>query len=165
VEKIYLVCGVAACGKSWACRQAAERFHYIPHDRCWVMPGSRGWDPGLAAAADTQDHSAWAPGAKSNHLEVLLEAAKIAEKPVLTECPFAERVLRDALEARGIEVIPIFVVEKPSVCATRYLRREGKPIPQAARTRAATIGDRAKEWGAFSGTSDEVLAHLKEIPL
>ena len=162
---IYLVCGVSGSGKSWACRQAAERFHYIPHDRCWVHPDKPAWDPAHVWAADLGDESRYLPGAKSNHLEVLIAAAKLASKPLLTECPFAERNLREGLEAAGLHVIPVFVIEKPSLVASRYLKREGKKIPQAALTRADSIRHRAHEWRAFSGTSSEVLAYLKGVRL
>lgn len=163
--KIYLVCGVSGCGKSWAARQAADRFRYIPHDRCWVSPGHPSWDPAQVWAADLGDESRYQKGAKSCHLEVLVAASKIADKPLLTECPFAERVLREELEGAGLEVIPVFVIEAPSVVSRRYRAREGKPIPQAALTRATSIRGRANEWKAFSGTSDEVLKFLREVPL
>lgn len=114
-------------------------------------------------AADMKDDSRYLPGAKSTHLEVLVMATKIAMKPVLTECPFAERVLREQLEQFGIEVVPIFVIESPALIAERYQRREGKQIPKAAFTRAGSIVDRAREWGSFFGTSNEVLAHLKKL--
>ena len=164
-KTIYLVCGVSGSGKSWASRQVAHKFHYIPHDRCWVHPNKPSWDPSVVWSADLGDESRYLQGAKSNHLEVLIAAAKVAEKPLLTECPFAERVLREELEAAGLKVIPIFVVESPLIVAKRYRDREGKPIPQAALTRATSIRTRAREWRAFSGTSSEVFAYLKELPL
>ena len=164
-KPIYLVVGVSGSGKSWACRQAADRFHYIPHDRCWTHPDKEPWDPAFVWAADLGDDSHYLPGAKSNHLEVLIAAAQIAKKPVLTECPFGERLLREGLEAAGLRVIPIFVVEEPRLVAERYFAREGKELPKAAHTRAGSIGERAAEWEAFSGTSVEVLKFLKEVSL
>jgi gluconate kinase len=161
MQAIVLVVGVSASGKSWACRQAAPLYHYIPHDRCYVSPGRKGWDERMAWAADMTDDSRWVDGAKSNHLEVLIAAAKIATKPVLTECPFGERPLREALEAAGCKVLPVFVVEPPQLVAMRYMKREGKPIPKAALTRATTIVARADEWGAFKGSSGEVLEYLR----
>lgn len=163
MQKLILVCGVSGCGKSWACRQAADKFHYIPHDRCWVHPNNVSWDPAAVWAADLGDESRYLPGAKSNHFEVLFAATKIAKKPVLTECPFSERTLREQLEINGIEVIPIFVIEPPNLVAERYFKREGKPIPKNAYTRAETILNRAEEWNAFHGSSDQVLKHLKEM--
>lgn len=164
-QVIYLVGGVSGAGKSWACRQVTEKFHYIPHDRCWAHPERNSWDPSQTWAAGMGDDSCYLPGAKSTHLEVLLEAAFIAERPILTECPFGERPLREALEEAGIPVVPVFVIEDPEVVAERYENREGEPLPKAAHTRARTIVGRAQEWGAFYGTSDEVLEHLRELDL
>ena len=164
-KTLYLVCGVSGSGKSWASRQVAGKFHYIPHDRCWVHPTKKSWDPAAVWAADLGDESRYLPGAKSNHLEVLVAASKVADRPLLTECPFAERELKEGLEKAGLRVVPVFVVEVPSVVAKRYQQREGKPCPQAALTRAASIRKRALEWRAFHGTSTEVFEYLKEVPL
>lgn len=106
------------------------------------------------------DDSHYLPGAKSNHAEVLIQATKVAKKPILTECPFAERVLRESLEARGIIVLPYFVVEMPHLVAARYFKREGKPLPKAALTRASSIINRALEWNAPCGTSTDIHAIL-----
>jgi gluconate kinase len=161
LQPLVLVVGVSASGKSWACRQVAAQYHYVPHDRCWIMPGQQGWDPSAIWAAGMGDASRYQKGAKSNHAEVLIAASRIAQKPVLTECPHGERPLREALEAHGIKVIPVFVVEPPQVVAMRYMKREGKPLPKAALTRASTIVNRAVEWGAFKGSSGEVLEYLR----
>lgn len=160
---VYLVIGPSGCGKSWAARQVTDKFHYVPHDRCYLKAGQSGWDPRLTWAADMKDASRYEPGAKSNHLEVLIAATKIANRPVISEVPFAERVLREGLEKAGIRVVPVFVIEPPEVVAQRYAKREGKYIPAAALTRASTIITRAKDWKAFHGTSDEVLAYLKGV--
>jgi hypothetical protein len=79
--------------------------------------------------------------------------------------PFAERKLREDLEHAGIKVVPVFVIEPPEVVAKRYYTREGKPLHKAAITRATSIRDRAGEWSAFGGTSDEVLEHLLKVKL
>lgn len=163
-QPIYLVVGVSGSGKSWACRQVTEKFHYIPHDRCWTHPDHPGsWNAATPWAADMKDESRYIKGAESNHLEVLLEAVNIAQRPVLTECPFAERQLREDLEANGAQVIPVFVIEDPVVVAERYERREGKPVSSAVLTRANSIKKRAEEWNAFSGKSDEVLSYLRSV--
>lgn len=165
MKTIYLVVGVPGSGKSWASRQVADKFHYIPHDRCWTIPGKPGWKVSDTWAADMKDASRWEQGAVSNHLEVLVETSKIATKPVLSECPFKEREFCEKLREQGMKVVTIFVVEHPSVVAHRYSTREGKPAPQAVLTRASSIRARAEEWQAFSGTSEEVLAHLKAIEI
>lgn len=85
--------------------------------------------------------------------------------PVITESPFGERVIREKFEQMGFKVIPIFVIEDADLIADRYFKREGKPIQKAAYTRASTIINRALEWNAFHGTSNEVLKHLKNSKL
>lgn len=155
MNTVYLVCGVSGSGKSWACRQAAHKFSYVPHDRCWTHPNAK---------PDAGDDPKWGPlGSKNIHVDVVTEVAKSAKKPVLTECPFAERQIKEQLEAKGLKVIPVFVIEEPEVVANRYQRREGKPLPKAAFTRAASIIDRAREWRGFYGTSTEVLEHLRGL--
>ena len=155
MQPVYLVCGVSGSGKSWACRQVRDKFFYVPHDACWVHPD--------ATPTITPD-AKWGPrGSKSVHLEVLLKIVKEAKKPVLTECPFAERELREGLERNGIKVIPVFVIEEPRTVAERYERREGKPIPKAALSRASSIINRAREWNGFYGTSTQVVEHLKSL--
>lgn len=133
---VYLVCGVSGSGKSWACRQLTDKYHYIEHDKHF-----------------------------KDHLKVVFHAARTADKPVITEVPFAERILKEKLESHQVKVIPVFVVEAPEVVAKRYSSREKKPLPKNAYTRATTIVDRAKEWNAFQGTSQEVLDYLKTTNL
>lgn len=154
-QPIYLVCGVSGSGKSWACRQVADEFNYIPHDRCWSHP--------TAKPTDDLDPKWGPPGSVSTHLYNLIVASRSSDKPVLTECPFNERNLREQLEANELEVIPIFVIEDPHIIAERYQSREGKPIPKSAFSRAFSIGGRARDWGCFYGTSKQVADHLKNI--
>lgn len=154
---VYLVCGVSGSGKSWVCRQLADKFNYIPHDRCWSHPTAKP-DKGL-------DPKWGPPGCKSTHVETLVKEAKTSEKPLLTEVPFGERKIREDLEASGIKVKPIFVIEDPHTVSSRYQKREGKPLHKAAVTRASSIQERAKEWGAFRGTSTEVLRHLQDLKI
>lgn len=134
MQPVYLICGVSGSGKSWVCRQLTDKFHYVPHDMFY------------------------------NNIEATLSSAcKTATKPVITECPFGERVLREELERRGLKVIPYFVIEDPRTVAERYFKRERKQIPKAAYTRATTIRKRAEEWRAPTGTSHEILALLQGV--
>ena len=165
MKPLYLVCGVAGSGKSTIARQLIEKFHYVPHDRCWAHPEREPWDPATEWTADMKDDTRWFSGAVSTHAETLLRAVRIAKKPVITECPHGERVLREQLEEKGVRVIPVFVVEEAEVVAARYEAREGRPCPKNVLTRAATILDRAEEWGAFYGTSGQVLKHLKSLKI
>lgn len=153
MQPIYLVCGVSGSGKSWVCRQLIHKFNYIPHDKCWSHPTakpSEGLDP------------KWGPkGSKDLHIPIIAAIAKTSLRPIVTECPFGESLVKRELESKGLKVIPIFVIEEPGIVAKRYQIREGKPLPQAAYTRASSILDRALEWRAFHGTSAQVLEHLK----
>lgn len=131
---VYLVCGVPGSGKTWVCRQMDGTFHYLPHDLHY-----------------------------KNHGDVVVRTARISEKPIITECPFGERVLREQLEKAGLRVIPFFVVEKPDTVKKRYEEREKKHVPQNVLTRAARIGERADEWKAPKGTSTEILQLLQAL--
>jgi hypothetical protein len=155
-KTVYLVCGVQGSGKSWVCRQLKQKFEYIPHDRCW-------WHPNAKPDENVLDPK-WGPeGCVSTHVQVVSTEAHKAQKPILTECPFAERKVKEELEFRGIKVIPVFVVESPNVIADRYFSREKKEIPKSAYSRAVSIEERAIEWGAFHGTSDQCLEHLRGV--
>jgi hypothetical protein len=87
------------------------------------------------------------------------------ERPLLTECPFAERLLKAEFEQSRFIVKPVFVIESPEICQKRYEQREGKPLPKAAVTRATTIIDRALEWNSPYGTAEQVLSILKNLKL
>lgn len=133
MKTVYLICGVSGSGKSWACRQLTDKFKYIPHDEYY--------DKVIGVIRDMEDDG----------------------KPIITECPFGERLMKEQLESFGIKVIPYFVVEPPNVVRQRYFEREQKPIPQAALTRATTIMKRVHEWRAPHGNSDQVLEMLKTV--
>lgn len=156
MQPVYLICGVPASGKSWVCRQLKDKFNYVPHDRCWEHPTLKP-KPG-------DEDGEWPPGAKSTHLQVLSREVH-GNKPIVTECPFGERILKDALDAQGIEVKAYFVVEKPQVVIDRYRQRQKRTPPQNVITRATTIEQRADEWAAPKGTSEEVLNLLIGLEL
>ncbi len=84
-------------------------------------------------------------------------------KDIITECPFAERVMKLQLEKLGFPVVPVFVIEPPHVIRERYKTREGKEPHKAAMTRASSIKNRALEWDAFHGDSAQVLKHLQDL--
>lgn len=130
-QPIYLICGVSGSGKTWVCKRLEDKFVYVPHDEHYHDQDS-----------------------------VLEKKAIEADKPLITESPFGERILKEKLERRGLKVIPYFVVTAPHTVAIQYFQREGKPLPKAAYTRASRIVDRAKEWKAFYGSSKEVLQEL-----
>lgn len=133
-KEIYLICGVSGAGKTWVCKQLADKYNYVAHDDSYNNIG-----------------------------KAIRKAAEKSDKPIITECPFAERVLKTQLEGMGFNVTPFFVIEPPDLVAKRYFEREKKPIQKSAYTRATTIIERAKEWKAFFGSSQEVLDKLKSI--
>lgn len=132
---IYLVCGVPGSGKTWVCEQLRGDFLYVSHD----------------------DYIG------EDYAKAVLTAAKTAHKPVLADCPFAERILRDRLEKGGFTVLPYFIVEDGQTVRRRYEARENKPIPSAHITRSISIKTRAEEWRAPFGKSHEVLQMLKKV--
>lgn len=135
MQPIYLICGVPGSGKTWVCDQLENDFTYVAHD----------------------DH------VNKTYPMELFNYSRTSDKPILADCPFAERVLREELIARNLKVIPVFIVEDAQTVKARYEKREQRSIPKNFLTRAQTIGARAAEWKAFRGTSAEVLAHLKGI--
>lgn len=133
-QKVYMLCGVPGSGKSWTANQLPE-YTYIPHDQNW----------------------------QGDHAGAVIKAAQTSPKPVLTDCPFAERILKEKLEAAGLTVDPKFIVEHPLVIKQRYEAREGRPVSSSTLTRARTIATRADEWKAYKGTSEQVREHLKSL--
>lgn len=153
--KVVLVVGVSGSGKSWVCRQLTDKYHYLPHDRCWTHPHAKPKE-----GIDVE----WGPkGCQSTHLPSIIEEASKADRPLITEVPFGERKLREDLQNAGMHVTVVFVIEDPEIVAKRYLARERRPLAKAALSRAKSIVERAKEWRAFYGTSAEVLSHLRDL--
>lgn len=132
MRKVYMICGVPGAGKSWVCKRASSRYDYIAHD----------------------DYI----GDEGAYLDML---STERDRPVITECPFGERLLREKLEFLGAQVIPLFVIEDPETVKTRYFKRKATMPSKNVLTRAVTIKTRAKEWEAFSGTSSQVLEFLR----
>lgn len=140
-KKVYLVVGVPGSGKSWVANQLKDKFTYVHHD------GFIG---------------------HINHPEVyvkeITKAASTSDKPILAEAPFSISQIKDPLEKEGLSVEPVFILEDPRTLKQRYetdKNRDGKPLPKGHLTRMETYRSRAKEWGAFSGNSTQVLEHLK----
>lgn len=131
---VYLICGVPGSGKTWVCKQLIGKFAYLAHD----------------------DYL-------KDFVGAVTRLARVSELPIVTECPFGEREIKAKLEAAGLYVVPIFIVEEPTVIEARYIAREGKPFPRQHATRAISIKERAIEWGAFHGTSAEVLDMLNNV--
>lgn len=135
-QPVFLLCGVSGSGKTWVCKQLQDKFCYVPHDMFYEE----------------------AP-------KVIARVSESAQRPIITECPFGERLIKESMEKRGLKVIPFFVIEDPKTVRERYIAREKKELPKSAWTRATTIRDRAREWKAVSGTSEEILKFLKDLKI
>jgi hypothetical protein len=129
---IYMVIGCPGAGKSWVCNQLVDKYEYIAHD--------------------DYKHA-------EKYLQVIL--TRKGARPLLIETPFSISKLKDPLETAGHHVVPVFIIEDAATVSARYAARENKPIPQSHLTRQTTYAHRAAEWGAFAGTSTEVLEHLR----
>ena len=135
MQTIYLLCGVPASGKTWVSERVGDKFAHVEHDYYT--------HDAIVKAAYIQAHEGC--------------------KPVLVDCPFNERRLRERLELFRLLVVPLFIVEGPSTIADRYYKREGKWPASNILTRAETIMEKVREWNAFHGTSAQVLEYLKGI--
>lgn len=136
MNKIYLICGVPGSGKTWVLDQLKEDHKTIHYDRHFNTP-------------------------RADYANKLLDASKLG--PVIADCPLGISEIVNYLYDNGGEVTPLFIVEKPDVVTSRYFKREGKSIPKQHLGRIDTIKRRAKEYSAFSGTSKEVLEHLRGL--
>lgn len=135
-QNVFLICGVQGSGKTWVCGQLKDKFEYVPHDEFF-----------------------------KDLVTVLFERSQIADKPMITECPFGERLIRSDLEDHGLNVHPFFVVDSPEVIKARFEMRENKPFPRSAYTRSLSIVNRAMEWNAPYGPSDFIYQVLYNLDL
>lgn len=135
---VYLIVGCPGSGKSWVCDQLTDLFEYVHHD-------------GYIRHINQPEV----------YVEAILEAGAKASRPLLAEAPFSISQIKEPLESEGFEVVPLFILEDEEVLRERYLEREGRDIPKGHLTRQKTYAERAEEYGAFSGTSQEVLDYLK----
>lgn len=135
MQKVTLLCGVPGSGKTWVMSHLGQLYEQIHNDDYIGSPRS------------TMTRAVW-------------EAAR-KDRPVIIDCPFAERELREDLNSMGLQVTPVFIVEDAETVQERYEARENRPISKANLTRAETIVNRAREWGSVMGTSDEILKLLR----
>jgi hypothetical protein len=134
LQPIYLVCGTPGSGKTWVCRQLADKFTYVPHDDYPVQ----------------------------HYGKALMLAAETSDKPVIGEGPFRITVLVDELLPLNRRVRPFFIVEQPHIVKARYEAREHKPILSQHLTRIDRMIELSHEFGRPMGTSAEILQMLKE---
>lgn len=137
-NKVYLVIGCPASGKTWVCEQLKKEFAYVPHDVFIGKPAD-------------------------SYVEFVKDFAKKSSRPMLMEAPFSISQLKEPLERAGMTVICVFIQEDHNVIAARYSKRDKKQIPKGHLVRQDTYAARARQWGSFSGTTNEVLEHLKKV--
>jgi hypothetical protein len=140
MKDVYLVIGVPASGKSWACNQLKTKFEYVHHDGFIYLKN---------------------PAA---YLTAVRTTAMGAQKPLLIEAPFSMGIMWD-LEILGYNVTPIFILEKEEILRARYKQRERveESIIQGHLTRQETFRKRAIKAKAFMGDSTQVFNHLDRI--
>lgn len=136
--KIYMVIGCPGSGKSWVCEQLRDCFDYVPHD----------------------DYAMGVKGT-SLYIEAIIAMHRYARKPLLIETPFSISQIKDPLEAKGFHINPVFIQEHPDVIRKRYRARGSGDLPAGHLSRQKTHKERADKWQSFQGTSNEVLAYLK----
>lgn len=138
MQDVYILVGAPGSGKSWISRQLGHKFNYVPHD----IFGLKGF---------------------SDYVKEIVKAAQRSDKPVLCDTPTSLSQIQGPLEFQGLKVHPVFVIETPEVTRTRYEARDKKPIPKGHITRIETYLERSKQLNAPRGTSDEILAYLKDL--
>ncbi len=139
-KELVLLCGVPGSGKTWVIDHIKPKYVHLDHDKI-------------------ANHTRTTDAVRGIVNGALMLAS--SPKPIILDCPFAERVLRDKLCQADFKVTPIFIVEHPDTIMARYYHREGKAATPATITRARTIVERATEWKAMTGTSYEILEYLK----
>jgi len=136
--KVYIVAGVPGVGKSWVLNKLKNLsgVYYVPNDEYIGSPEERINE--VVYGAD-------------NGLTIL------------TETPFSESKLRQPLLDEGLSVTTVFIVEPEAKLIKRYEEDRKQWIPKGHLSRQKTYEERAKATGAFCGTSDEVLEHLRKV--
>lgn len=138
--KITMLVGVPGAGKTWVTSRIKDKFHVIQND-------------------DFINH----PNQKQAYIDAIVKQSASATKPVLIEAPFSISQIKEPLELLGYEIECVFIIQNEDVLARRYEARDRRGLPKGHVSRQKTYLDRAKLWGSFFGTSDEVLKHLQAV--
>jgi 2-phosphoglycerate kinase len=139
--KLILLAGVPGVGKSWIGKQLSSKFLYIPHD----------------------DYIGLGFGTLS-YLDALEDAVRVSTNIVVGETPFSVSRFVDHFYRVGLTDIEIvYVIEDEETLKYRYSSRTGKEIPEGHLTRQRTYLQRAKDAGAFYGTSTQCLKYLEGV--
>ena len=142
-QDIYLIVGTPGSGKTWCMKQLEKGFDVCHHDNEPLQGGFKGW------------------GGEDGYVKEIAKRASTGSKPVLADTPFSLSKLKEPLEKQGFTVKPVFIIESPEVTSKRYYNREKRLIPQGHLTRIETYKARARELGAKTGTSEQILDYLR----
>lgn len=138
-RKIIVIAGVPGSGKTWVATQIPTIFPHITY---------------LSHDKHFRDHLGAIKALQSNH--------------IITESHINISKLLLDLKSAGFGVKAYFIIETPEVVRSRYEAREGRSIPKQHLGRIDTMRSRAREYGAFTGTSYQVLngliADLRNAP-
>jgi len=138
-QTVHLVVGVPASGKSFCCEKLRDKYAYAPHD----------------ARLGHANHP-------EQYVKEIMDLVH-GDKPVLAETPFSISEIKGRLEAKGVEVKPVFIVAKEDDLVKRWNER-GNVVDKTRRghlSRQATYMQRARESGSFMGSSSEVMEYLR----
>jgi hypothetical protein len=140
VKKVYLLIGAPASGKTYVTDRMKGSFELVDHD---------------AFIGRAKQPEAY--------VSAILAAAKDGRRDVLAEAPFSISQIKDPLESAGLTVVPVFVTASDGDLHSRWDQRGN--VSESTRrghmTRLRTYAERARDWNAFRGTSDEVLEFLR----
>lgn len=135
MNKVLLIAGVPASGKSTVCEQLPDNFVYVRHD-------------------DYLD---------GGYVEAIVAAAAKTSKTVIAETPFSISKISEPLEQAGLEVVLIVIVEEEYILHIRWDER-GTPAKdrKGHLSRQKTFAQRGADQGAFIGTSEELVQFLQQ---
>jgi hypothetical protein len=133
--KAYLLVGVPCSGKSTITSQLGGRYVVVEKDDFI--------------------------GREGDYASAVARAARESKVPVVANTPFGMSDLVIQLEAHGLEVEPVFIIEPEDVIVSRYVQREGRRLPARHLALQLTYARRARELGAFAGTAAEALHYLR----
>lgn len=136
MQKVYILVGSPGVGKTWVSNQLKDQYEVIEHDDFMYTRNNE-------------------------YVKALIQSSQSNNKSIIANTPFGLSDLIEALEHNKIEVIPIFIIEHPTILEQRYRKRENKAIPKGHITRQQTYYNRSLELNAFKGTALEALNYLK----
>jgi broad-specificity NMP kinase len=135
VNRVILLVGVPASGKTWVTSQLTDRYTVVEQD-------------------DFIDR-------EGEYALAIAEAAGEGSRAVIANAPFGTSELFASLVERGCEVEMVFLLEDEVVLQARWDERGTLDRARKSHlSRQRTYAARAAELGAFAGTSPEALEHL-----